>query len=206
MNTPFRLFRIALGAVLVATLASCTNTRLESSWRAPQLNRLTFTTLMVVVPIADGATRRITEDALAKHLTSTQVLTSYSVLADDAALQDPAKIREIAKANGVQTVVVLRMVTNQTEVHYESGAYPPPYYRFHTYWAPRYGLAPMMYQPLVASTTQVIGTEITVYDLESDKLVWSGLMRTRDPSSIDAFVTEMVEVVRAQWQKEGLIP
>ena len=200
--------RLALPPALMAILlsAGCTNTRLESSWKSPDAAPLAFTKLLVVAPGPDGATRRTTEDALAKHLPTAQVMTSYSVLPDEAALQDHAAIIAAAKAQGAQGVVVLRLVADKTEVDYVPGAYPGPYYTFPGYWRPHYGLTPVMYPSTMVTTTQVIGIESNLYRVEDGKLLWSGLTRTRSPGSTDEVVGGTVEAIRAQLRKDGLIP
>lgn len=207
MNPSVTPIRTTLLALLALTLlAGCSSTRLESSWKSPEATPLAFTKVLVVAPGPDGVTRRTTEDALAKHITTAQVVTSYSVLPDGDALKDHAKVSAVAKEQGAQGIVVLRLVANHTEVNYAAGAYPAPYYGFRTYMSPRYGLAPMMYEPAMVSTTKVIGVETNLYRVTDDKLVWSGLTRTSDPGAIDSVVAETVEAVRAQLKKDKLIP
>ena len=92
--------------------------------------------------------------------------------------ENEAKVREQIAASGVDGVVVMRLVYDENEVTYNAGTYPGPYYSFWGYYGWAY---PIAYQPGYLQTDRLVGIETNVYDVETEKLVWSGLSRTKNP-------------------------
>lgn len=195
---------VALFAAAIFIIG-CSSTRLESHWKDPALTTLSFTRLMVVAPLTDGATRRMIEDALAAEITQVPVITSYQAVAQPDALKDHQQVVAAAKAAAADGLIVMRVVGNRTELDYAPGALPPAYNSVGGYWGPRHAMAPMMYQPPVVTTTQIMSIETNLYRVADGKLMWSGVTSTREPRSVTEVVKETVAALRKQLQKDKLI-
>ena len=57
-----------------------------------------------------------------------------------------------------------------------------------------------------ARTDTILRLQVNIYSLAEDKLLWSGVSRTTNPSGVDALVREVAEAVRDDLVKRGLLP
>lgn len=200
------MIRPLLIVTIAVLLAGCSSTRLEHAWKDPTVTSLAFTKLMVVAPYPDGAVRREAEDALQTAITAVPVVTSYQSVKEPAALKDVNQVLSAAKQVGADGVVTMRLVSDRTELEYSPGmTYPVGYHAMPGYWGPRYGLAPMGYAPPVVTSARMVGIETSIYRVSDQKLLWSGLSSTRNPSEVKVLIGETVEVVRERLTKDGLI-
>lgn len=69
-----------------------------------------------------------------------------------------------------------------------------------------YGWAyPIAYSPGYMRTDRLVGVETNVYDVESDRLVWSGLSRTENPNDVRKLVAATAKTVRSEMRKYGFL-
>lgn len=198
----------SLFAGMMLGLAACTSTQLESDWKAPAVGSLQFSKVLVIAAAPDNATRRSAEDAIRSRIAGVPVVASYELVPEMADVRDRAKVAAAMQASGVDGVVVLRLVSDDSELVYTPGApMPMPYRSFWGYYARPYALRPFYgWETGTVSTDRVIGIETNIYSVKDEGLVWSGLTRTRNPSSLDQTIGEVAEVVRARLQAQKLIP
>jgi hypothetical protein len=199
------VIRASVFFAAMCLIVGCSSTRLETHWKDPAVTTLSFTRLMVVAPLTDGATRRMIEDTLAGEITQVPVITSYQAVAQPDALKDHLQVVAAAKAATADALVVMRVVGNRAELNYSPGSPPAAYASVGGYWGPRHAMAPMMYHPPVVTTTQIMSIETNLYRVADGKLIWSGVTSTREPRAITDVVKETVAVLRAQLRKEKLI-
>jgi hypothetical protein len=200
------LHTLLLSALLSVFVAGCTSTHIEQSWKSPDVGRFNFKKILVVAPNPDGANRRAAEDTLKAQLTTVEVVQSYNLLVSKEDLSDKAKAGKIIKDNGFDGVIIMRMVSNDTEVNYMPGSYPAAYGSMWGYWGNSYALAPYYYDTGTITTDKIIGIETNVYDVASEKLVWSGVTKSTNPSNSQQLVAETVGAIRKEMQKQKIIP
>jgi len=172
-----RVWMLCCIAVAIVVAACAGSTTIEQSWRAPQLSGLR--NVVTVYISRDTAMRRTVEDSMARRLAGEGVraVPAYSILSD-ADTQDREGAKAKLLAAGYDGVVALRLVGKETKVEVT-----PPIYT--GYWGPAWGGA---YQPGYLSTETVVRVETSVYALGDGKLVWSGLSKTVDPSSMKSTI------------------
>ncbi len=200
--TPARFAAVLLG-VFSLLLTSCTTTRLETDWVAPDVGDLKFQRLFVVAIAPDFASRRRTEQALQRQITSVPVVASYEWVPD--LRQDPDRTQLTAAIRETQSdgVVVLRLISNKTEVLYiPGGAMPDAYLTLQAYYSSSQSNS---FTSLV-STDRVLGIETNIYRAESGSLVWSGATRSVSPASIDELVKHLLGAVGKRLRQRQLIP
>ncbi|MGC4075016.1 MAG: hypothetical protein QM760_21455 [Nibricoccus sp.] len=196
---------LLLSALLTALVAGCSSTYVEQSWKSPDVGGFNFKKLLVVAPNPDGANRRAAEDTLKAQLPHIQVVQSYTLLPDKDELKDKAAAGKVIKENGFDGVVIMRMVSKDTELNYMPGAYPAAYGSMWGYWGAGYAMAPY-YDTGSITTDKIIGIETNIYDVATEKLVWSGLTKSTNPANAQALVAETVGAIRKEMKKQKLIP
>jgi hypothetical protein len=189
--------------------AGCVSTELETSWRAPDVGEIEFDKIMVMAVAPDGALRRTAEEAMQREIERVPTVAAYELLQNEEDLKDRMRVAEAVREAGVDGLIVLRFIRDDTEVIYRPGnRMPPPYTSFWGYYTRPYALAPFYWdyrdQPEVVSS-RVVGIETNIYNARDESLIWSGYTRTRDPANIEQLVAEVADVVRDHLREQGLI-
>jgi hypothetical protein len=174
--------RLSLAAISLGALGSCAApTQLTTSWADPASANHSYKKVVVVGVTPQASTRRTYEDAFAAELQSRGVtaVASYSFAGEGQIDKDQAiaKLKEV----GADAVIVTRLVDKETVETY----YPPTYSTVaapSAYYGGWYGYYSMGYSymssPGYVAQDKVFRIETNLYDVEGDKLMWSGLTET----------------------------
>lgn len=196
--------RTLLAIAMTALLVACSSTRLVTSWRDPSvsvqegsLNKVLFIALL-----KDEATRRAAEDELVMR-SKAQGVASYTYFGNNIeAINAPGMNEQMVK-DGIDGVVIMRLVDLTKEQTYVPGtAYP-------SYYGSPYGYygyaAPMYYDPGYVRTDVTYTIETNIYSTKLGKLVWTGTTSTVNPSSLSTTVREIMEEIHWKMVKEGFL-
>jgi len=196
--------KIIFAIVALSILVSCTSTKIVSSWKDPgttisgdQIDKILFIAL-----VKDESFRRVVEDKLVA-LSHGKGLASYSmVTGNNLSKTDQASITQRLKADGVDLIVIMRLVDVKEETRYVPGSSMPGY---GGYWGGYGYAAPMYYTPGYYTTDKKYLVETNVYSVEQDKLVWSGTTSSMNPSKIETTTAEIVDAVIEKMKEEGFL-
>jgi hypothetical protein len=200
VNEGTRLGISALGSLALATLvASCATTEMTSTWTDPAAKGASLSKVAVVCLTKDAGLRRQAEDSAAAQLQQkgAQAIPSYQ-LTGDTDLKDREGMKTKLKAAGVDGVLVMRM----TGVSEQVTAVDGPYGTFDGYYD--YAGA-AVYAPGYLETDTIVHVVSNLYDLNKNKLIWSGASQTFDPNSAAQFMTDVSKAVAKSLQKDRLI-
>ena len=139
------------------------------------------------------------EDSAAAQLRQqgAQAVASYQ-LTGDADLKDREAIKAKLKGAGIDGVLVMRV----TGVNEQVTAVDGPYGTFDGYYD--YAGA-AVYAPGYLETDTIVHVVSNLYDLNRNKLIWSGTSKTFDPASVAQFMTDVSKAVAKSLQKDRLI-
>jgi hypothetical protein len=160
--------------------------------------------VLVTAFLSDEASRRVAEDQMVKLLKG-KAIASYAYFGDDIKSLNEVEIRERLKSDEFDGALVIRLIDVSKEVNYTPGnitTYPVYFRTFGGYY--RRGWA-YYSTPERHTTTKAYSVETTVYSVKKDKLIWSGLTKTVDPSGVDKLISEIVSAVYKQMMQEGFI-
>src|SRR5262245_41946843 len=204
--------RLTLAALSLAALASCAaTTQLTSQWADPAAANRGFKKVAVVGATPNNAVRRMYEDDFAKNLQSRGItgVQSYTFAAEGQIDKDAAVAR--LKDMGVDGIIVTRLVDKETvqtyyPPTYSSVAAPTPYYGgWYGYYSMGYS-----YQssPGYVAEDHVYRIETNLYDVQNDKLVWSGLTETTlsSGSAPDSEVKPFIDLIAYNMEKSKILP
>lgn len=193
--------------LLCATLFfSCASTRIDKSWRDPDVSvdTASLKKVLVVALLKDEANRRSAEDKMASLMNGKGIV-SYNLLTQNSIKESDEVWKAKLKNDGFDGALVMRLVDVDKEVNYTPGnisTYPVYYRGFHGYWRVGWN---SYYTPGSYNTTQNYSIETNVYSFRSDKLIWTGLTTTSNPSKLDKMVAEVTTVVFDKMKKEGFL-
>ena len=194
-STSARLAAVALAAAMLSSCAA--STQLTSSWADPAAAGHVFKKIVVVGVTNKSAIRHEYEDAWTQELGArgVQATPSYNFGGADKLDKDAAMAK--LKETGADAVLVTRLVDKDTyntyyPPSYSSVAAPSPYYGgWYGYYSMGYSY---MTSPGYVEENQVYRVETNLYDVNGDKLVWSGLTETTLVSG-DAPTSEIMPLI-----------
>jgi hypothetical protein len=192
---------VALSAAACAT----STTTFTSTWKAPNTQPINRAgkKIAAIVLTGDASQRRAAEVYLANDLTNRGALgvTSYTLLGFDNRNPDYARAR--LKENGVEGVVIMRMVGKDQHTWSDPGGFAgSAYASFGSYYS--YGMA-LSYSTGSTHTETLIAIETLIYSLEDDKLVWASTSHTTNPDNLSHLVHEVADAVAREVRQQGLI-
>ncbi len=193
---------------LCAVVAGCpaTTTNLVRTWREPTYTGRDVKKVLVIGLTPNQSNRKVYEYALAARLQEMryQPLASIDVLPKDR-MADKETVAAVIQQYGIQVVLVSRLVSVQSEVEYVppvAYAPPPGYYGFYPYYAGGYTA---VYSPGYVNERQVVYLETNAYDAQQEKLVWSGISKTFDYSSIEGVSASVADTIARALVDQGVL-
>lgn len=197
----------------VVILASCstTNSVVIDSWKDPDttVQQEHFKKVAVVALVKNDLTRKRIESQFVEinpifHPTN-QVFNKETKIDKDT-------MTKLLKSENFDGVVTMRLVDTKTEEDYVQGD-TMPYYNYYPYggYGRLFGGWYGMYSPYYYSTpgyyvenTYYI-VETNIFSLEDNKLIWSGVTKTRAFADIENGVNDIVQALVNQMKKDGSI-
>lgn len=192
----------------------CGSTRSEMthSWVDPTHSPTPYKKVLVITLAQDSARRRVSELQLAAIFTDAGLpaVPSHTIMPDLGTVGDEAAIRQVVGAavakSGADCVTVSRMVSAETSQRWVAGStYVVP----DAYYGGFYGYYNQAYQ--VVSTPdylvedKIYVVETNLYDVATEKLVWTGISETLNPESSVKGVESVGQVIASTLRKEGMI-
>lgn len=190
----------------ILAIASCSSTKITSTWREPNkeisLNKLNK--VLVVALFQNETSRRKAEDQMVSYFYGKGVA-SYDYLDKNISTKNENVIREKIKNDGFDGAVTMRLLDVDKEEVYSRGnisMYPSYYRNFSGYYFRNWGY---FSDPGYYSTTKTYTVETNVFSIKEDKIIWSGITKTTDPRGVEKMTDEIGKVVFNEMVKEGFI-
>ncbi len=184
---------LALGMVAM----SCASTEMTSTWADPAAKGASLSKIAVICLAKDPGLRRMAENSAAANFKGADAVPSYQVLGDTD-LKNRELVKNKLMSLGFQGVLVMRIASVNEQVTPVGG----PYGTFDGYydWA---GAA--VYSPGYLQTDTVVHVVSNLYDLNDQKLIWSGVSQTFDPASAQSFMNDVSKAVAKSIEKDRIV-
>ena len=211
MNRHFLSFQIM--ACLLVTLAvalfllsGCTQTEITSVWVDPEYHGDGINNVFVVGVAKNGGLRRILEDEFVTLFKGRGVAAtaSYRVLPDED-LGNEKKLESQVKESGSDAILMTRVIDIRRDSQYipPDYIYAPPinyYGGWHGYYNQAWMLTPGY---TVEYETAVLETNL--YDLKTDKLIWSARSDTPTDGKMGKLIKDFARLIINQLADAKLI-
>jgi hypothetical protein len=189
----------------VAILASCTSTRIESSWREKdkQISIDQLKKVLVVALLDNETSNRRAEEQIAGYLNGKAVV-SFSYL-DDSIRKNKIAIRTKISNDGFDGAITMRLVDVDKEVIYKPGiiaSYPGPYLTFSKYY---YNSWSYFMSSGHYVTTKTYSVVTNIYSIRENKIIWTSLIKSINCNGIKKMTEEIASVLNKKMITEGLI-
>jgi hypothetical protein len=186
--------------VLSILASSCSSTKIVQSWKAPEASYTPekFQKILIIALAKDEPMRRLAEDKFASR--SSNFHASYLIYPNKQIIGDEDRFKSVLVENGFDGIVTLRLISKDKENNWVAGNYTGNYWEYRrNYYTPYYQAG-----YFDENTTYYI--ETTLFSVKQDKLLWSGITSSTNPSSLKKTIDEMLKEVVERMKKENFIP
>lgn len=201
--TMTKALRLVLICTVLLALVGCSSTKITDSWKDPGLTGpVELDKIVVVFMSQDRAIRHSAEDTLAGFIENSEVATSYSVFGNGRPKGQDEAVEEL-RFLGFDGAIVMSIIAEDKELNYSPGmSYPMHYGSYGRYHGYGWGMA---YDPGYLRTDTIVKVETSVFSLKDDKLLWSGVSESFNPSNASKMVTAVAKAVAKDLEARGLI-
>lgn len=190
--------------VLLTTLAlGCAATEVKSVWKDDAYAKNPHKILAAAI-LKSTTNRLVVEEEFALQLKQRglDAVAGHTVLSGDEVATKEA-LAEALKANGFDSLLLVRLVDKRSQQTYVPGAAYPVGATWPGYYGAGYG---MMHTPGYVVEDQFAIAEANLYDVDSEKLVWTAATETWLKSSERKLIREYVDRIITEMQKGGIVP
>ena len=203
----------SLPVILLLLLAGCVSSKITSSWKAPDMVAREYKKVMVLGLIHE-ADRNLRED-MENHLMNDLKDLGYNALSSykeygpkEFERMDETEALMKLKSSAVDAVVTIVLLDKEREKRYvpERMFYSPYGYYYNHFWGYRSALYVRIYQPGYYITNTKYFWESNLYDMQTQKLVYSVQTQSFDPDDTNLLAHEYGRLIVKQMAKENIIP
>jgi len=180
-------FSVVLAALAIAlAAASCgTSTSLTQHWSDTSYQGQPGQKMMVIALAKSERNEYTWEEAFSNALAREKVTClPGSKFLPKGSMADESTLKQDIKDSGANLVAVTRLIAVDKEQQYVPGATyytpAPGYYGMYGYYSSSYGV---VNEPGYMVENTIVKLETNVYDVATEKLVWSGLTETLNPET-----------------------
>jgi hypothetical protein len=189
--------RVGLAFGFALILASCASTKMTNTWIDPTAQGAGLSKIAVVSLSPDPGLRRMAEDSAASQITGAVAEPSYRYVSD-ADVRNQEAVKAQLLAHGFDGALVMRVAAVTEQVR----SYGAPYFTFDAYYA---WAGSAVFSPGYLQTDTIVHVVSNLYSLPENKLIWSGVSRSFDPSSTKALMNDVSKTVAKSLVKDRVV-
>jgi hypothetical protein len=194
-------------------LFSCAaNTKISQSWVEPD-NKKSYNDLLIIGIGESQQNRRAYESYFVEELraNNTEAEASYKLIKSSEKIERDT-VQKAIEGLEIDGVIITHMVAVDEETVYRPGAGYGGYGGYAGYGG--YGRGMYGYYPHVNSyvtspgyytTHETYTLETTLYDIETEELVWTARSRTFSPESVDEVIVDLTRLLIKDLKEKNLI-
>ena len=197
---------------LLALVSGCASSKIKSSWKQPTVIAQKPAKIMVVGVIKESD--RYIQENMENHFVgdlkdlgynAVSSLQEYGPKAFDQ-MEEQAAIEKL-RNSGVDAVITIVLLDKKKERRYVPGnLYFSPYgYYYNRFWGYRTVLSHRIYEPGYYITDTKYFWESNLYDMSTQKLVYSVQTRSFDPATSESMGHEYGRLIVKNMEKENIL-
>jgi len=202
--------KLFFSTLLITLLAACSpSAQIVKTWTDPSLNAETvkpYEKVLVIAQLKDDSSRRIAEDKVVASSPRGNFIASYNYLKPSQQDQNLV-VSELLK-DGIEAIILMRLTDISKTTDYVQGStYYGGWGRGYGYYGGYgYGYGGSMYStPGYYEENKTYYVETNIYDVKSNKLLWSGTTSTLNPTKANDAIDDIILAVKTELNNKGLI-
>jgi hypothetical protein len=197
---------------LATLVCSCAATSVKKTWKSPECQQPVGKIAVLAIE-ERGLVRQGFENRFVRELSKAGApgLVTFDLLSLPQIKEDKRAAADRFRASGAEAILIMRLVDVGT-AYRESRAgkerYTPVVTGVDTTgWYDYFSVGYMDMSSTYGNLTQTVSIETSLYDLKTEKRLWSGLTRTIVRENMDrvAEMDPLVEKIVAAMRKDGVI-
>jgi hypothetical protein len=202
-----------LSVLMVMLLAGCISSKITSTWKAPDVVPRSYIKILVLALIheADRTIHQDMENHFVDDLKALgyKAISAYNEYGPKAftKMEETEALMKI-KSKSVDAVITIVLLDRKRETSYIPGriSYSPYAYNYNRFWGYRSALYFRIYQPGYYVTNTKYFWESNLYDMSTQKLVYSVQTQSFDPADSEILAHEYGRLIVKQMVKENILP
>ncbi|HEY6144533.1 MAG TPA: hypothetical protein VIV55_14070 [Flavobacterium sp.] len=203
--------KLLLAAITISLFTACVpSTQLIKTWSDPSLNAETVKTynkVLVIAQLKDDSSRRIAEDKIVASSPRGNFVQSYNYLQSNQ--QDEKLVVSNLLKDGIDGIILMRLTDIEKSTSYVPGTtyyggwgYGGGYYGGYGGWGygGTYYTDPGHYQE-----DKTYYVETNLYDVQTNKLLWSGTTSTLNPTQLNESLDSIILAIKTELNNKGLL-
>jgi hypothetical protein len=206
------LLYLLLAASLPLMFGSCSNTKMISSWKAPEVHKQDLNK-MLVLGMMGNKNRELRENL---ELAVIQELQTNGISATPASNVfgpngfkglSEEQVSQKVKKEGFTSVMIVSLIDRERERVYNEGmVYPQPVFVGYTRYYRRYMYVyDLVYSPGYYSTATNYVLQGEIYSVEGNQLLYSGQTKSYNPNTKAALAKEFSKTIVKDMAEKGLL-
>jgi hypothetical protein len=200
--------------LLVLLYIACgTSTHITAVWRNPENNNQLYRNICVAAITENTTNKQIVEAEMYRQLSSkgvrAQKMSEVLPYKFSGKKEEKDVILNKVRENGNDGILTFALVKQKEETRYVPGSatYTPTMrYGYYGTFGGYYGYyGSRMYDPGYYTQDEIYFIETNLYDVESEKLVWSVQSKTYNPSGITQFAQDFTQAITQQLIQSKII-
>jgi hypothetical protein len=203
--------KLLLSTIAISVLLGCSpSTQIVKTWTDPSLNAgnvPSYDKVLVIAQLKDDSSRRIAEDKMVASSPKGNFVASYNYLKPGQNNQNIA-VADLLK-DGIEAIILMRLtdVAKTTDyvqgnAYYGAWGYGRGFYGGYGGW----GYGGVMYAtPGYYEQNKTYYVETSIYDVKSNKLLWSGTTSTLNPTKATEALDDIILAIKTELNNKGLI-
>lgn len=202
---------LRLSVFCILVLAGCaSSTEITGVWKSTE-SQTSYRNICVAATTDNAIAKQVIEDEMFRQLKQKGIrATRISDLLPrkfTGDVDEKEVILQEVKKNGNDAILAFTLIKQKEQTRYVPGpSQYMPYADYYGTFGGYYGYyGPRIYSPGYYTTDEIYYIETNLYDVKSEKLVWSVQSRTYNPSGIGQFSVDFTKAITRQLIKSGVI-
>jgi hypothetical protein len=199
--------------VVTGFMVSCgSSTDIMAVWRSPEVTTGQYKNICIAAITENATNKQVVEQEMhnqlqTKGVKSTRIVDLLPYKFTGTATEKDL-ILEKVRANSNDAILTFALIKQKEETRYVPGSVyaPPAAYGYYGTFGGYYGYyGTRMYDPGYYTQDEIYFIETNLYDVKTEKLVWSVQSKTYNPSSINQFAQDFTIAITKQLIKSHVI-
>ena len=203
-------------ALTTAIVVSCTTERtfVTGTWMSPQADMNKNYNNILVAALTDNIqAKKTVENDIATRLREDGITVKESINVFPPNFTDDNNDKEYMlnkiKNNHADGILTIALIDKDTKTRYVPGNYlysPYPAYPYYGYFWGYYSYwYPQLYEPGYYTEDKIYYIETNLYDVDSEKLVWSAQSKTYDPVDLTSFSRDFANKIVSNLEQSHVL-
>lgn len=187
------------------------STVITATWKSPASATKKYNRIMVAALTSNTIAKETVENEIAMVLSnSATVLKSITEFPPDITNSDTNKVIILNKVKdtNVDAILTVSLINKETESRYIPGRSPYDplgYSYYNSFWGYYSYIYPFAYNQGYYIQERTYFIETNLYDVETEKLVWSAQSKTYNPEDLKTFSKEFANIIVSRLKKDGIL-